>query len=200
MKSTHVSHLRVSALGMLGLAALASGCSAGGDPSPTDSSDAPAGPAVAEFVIHVQPRAGKISFHRMSAVAVAAQAKHVGPGLSPQAMADVNLSSDDVEGSGAANSVELVTTSVTDPRLDFDTNALGTFNVLEAVRLMAPDAVVIYASTNKVYGGMEDLALLSAPQVKDTPAFNRSVLGSFAAIVGSMKVVMRWGRLCGDRR
>jgi CDP-paratose 2-epimerase len=53
-----------------------------------------------------------------------------------------------------------VTTSVADPRLDFDTNALGTFNVLEAVRLMAPDAVVIYASTNKVYGGMEDLVLI----------------------------------------
>lgn len=52
-----------------------------------------------------------------------------------------------------------VTTSVVNPRLDFDTNALGTFNVLEAVRLTAPDAVVLYASTNKVYGGMEDVAV-----------------------------------------
>lgn len=121
MKSTPVSHLRVSAFGMLGVAALASGC-ADSDPSPADSSDAPTGPAVAEFVIHVQPRAGKVSFHRLSAAAAEAQAKHVGPGLSPQAMADVNVVSDDVEGSGPANSVELVTTSVTDT---FGTGAQG---------------------------------------------------------------------------
>jgi CDP-paratose 2-epimerase len=49
-----------------------------------------------------------------------------------------------------------VTTSVTDPRPDFEINALGTFNVLEAARQAAPQAVLIYASTNKVYGGMED--------------------------------------------
>jgi CDP-paratose 2-epimerase len=48
-----------------------------------------------------------------------------------------------------------VTTSVTDPRTDFEINALGTFNVCEAVRLHAPDAVLINASTNKVYGGLE---------------------------------------------
>jgi len=49
-----------------------------------------------------------------------------------------------------------VTTSVTDPRLDFEINALGTFNVLEAARRAADDPVFIYSSTNKVYGGMED--------------------------------------------
>jgi CDP-paratose 2-epimerase len=48
-----------------------------------------------------------------------------------------------------------VTTSVVDPRTDFEINALGTFNVLEAVRQAAPQAIVFYASTNKVYGGME---------------------------------------------
>jgi CDP-paratose 2-epimerase len=45
-----------------------------------------------------------------------------------------------------------VTTSVTDPRTDFMINALGTFNVLDAVRLHCPEAVFIFASTNKVYG------------------------------------------------
>lgn len=45
-----------------------------------------------------------------------------------------------------------VTTSVVDPRTDFMVNALGTFNVLDAVRLHSPEAVVILASTNKVYG------------------------------------------------
>jgi len=48
-----------------------------------------------------------------------------------------------------------VTTSVQNPREDFEINALGTFNVLEAVRQVVPEAAVIYASTNKVYGGME---------------------------------------------
>jgi len=52
-----------------------------------------------------------------------------------------------------------VTTSVTHPREDFEINAQGTFNLLEAVRLFNPRAAVIYASTNKVYGGMEDLRI-----------------------------------------
>lgn len=53
-----------------------------------------------------------------------------------------------------------VTTSVRDPRLDFEINALGTFNVLEAVRQQCdPRAypTVVYSSTNKVYGGLEAL-------------------------------------------
>ncbi|MDD3089486.1 MAG: SDR family NAD(P)-dependent oxidoreductase [Candidatus Omnitrophica bacterium] len=49
-----------------------------------------------------------------------------------------------------------VTTSVTGPRNDFEINALGTFNLLEAVRELKIDPVVIYASTNKVYGEMTD--------------------------------------------
>ncbi len=50
-----------------------------------------------------------------------------------------------------------VTTSVVDPRNDFEINALGTFNVLEAARLSERNPIVIYASTNKVYGGMEEV-------------------------------------------
>ena len=53
-----------------------------------------------------------------------------------------------------------VTTSVSDPRLDFEVNALGTFNALEAARLSGGDPVVLYASTNKVYGGMQDVEVL----------------------------------------
>lgn len=52
-----------------------------------------------------------------------------------------------------------VTTSVEDPRTDFGINALGTFNVLEAVRKHAREAIVLFASTNKVYGGLEHLAV-----------------------------------------
>jgi CDP-paratose 2-epimerase len=47
-----------------------------------------------------------------------------------------------------------VTTSVKDPRSDFEANALGTFNVLEAMRCRAPKSCLIYSSTNKVYGGL----------------------------------------------
>lgn len=52
-----------------------------------------------------------------------------------------------------------VTTSVINPREDFEINALGTFNVLEAVRHHCPNAAFIYASTNKVYGGMETIRI-----------------------------------------
>jgi CDP-paratose 2-epimerase len=48
-----------------------------------------------------------------------------------------------------------MTTSLADPRADFEINALGTLNVLEAVRAHAPRAVVLYSSTNKVYGDLE---------------------------------------------
>lgn len=52
-----------------------------------------------------------------------------------------------------------VTTSVINPRDDFESNALGTFNVLEAARLSGRNPIFIYASTNKVYGGMDDVEL-----------------------------------------
>jgi CDP-paratose 2-epimerase len=53
-----------------------------------------------------------------------------------------------------------VTTSVLHPRADFEDNALGTFNVLEAARLSGRNPIVLYASTNKVYGGMEDVDII----------------------------------------
>jgi CDP-paratose 2-epimerase len=53
-----------------------------------------------------------------------------------------------------------VTTSVADPRADFDINALGTFNVLEAVRLAGGGPAVIYSSTNKVYGNLEHVRVV----------------------------------------
>ncbi|MEA3341769.1 MAG: GDP-mannose 4,6-dehydratase [Chloroflexota bacterium] len=53
-----------------------------------------------------------------------------------------------------------VTTSVTDPRSDFEDNALGTFNALEAARHAGTNPVFLYSSTNKVYGGMEEVAVI----------------------------------------
>ncbi|HEY9025795.1 MAG TPA: GDP-mannose 4,6-dehydratase [Burkholderiaceae bacterium] len=51
-----------------------------------------------------------------------------------------------------------MTTSIANPRMDFEVNALGTLNVLEAVRQHVPRAGVIYSSTNKVYGDLEQFA------------------------------------------
>jgi CDP-paratose 2-epimerase len=53
-----------------------------------------------------------------------------------------------------------VTSSVANPREDFECNALGTFNLLEGMRRHAPKAMLIYASTNKVYGRMDDLPVV----------------------------------------
>jgi CDP-paratose 2-epimerase len=54
-----------------------------------------------------------------------------------------------------------VTTSVADPRHDFEVNALGTLNVLEAVRRAARGRpAVLYSSTNKVYGNLEHVRVV----------------------------------------
>ncbi len=52
-----------------------------------------------------------------------------------------------------------VTTSVENPRKDFEINALGTFNILEAIRKSKNNPSLIYSSTNKVYGGMKDVGV-----------------------------------------
>jgi CDP-paratose 2-epimerase len=56
-----------------------------------------------------------------------------------------------------------VTTSVLDPRRDFEDNALGTFNALEAARASGRQPIFIYTSTNKVYGGMEAAKVVEGP-------------------------------------
>ncbi len=52
-----------------------------------------------------------------------------------------------------------VTTSIDHPRLDFDINAGGTLNLLEAIRASAQRPSLIYTSTNKVYGSLDDVTL-----------------------------------------
>lgn len=52
-----------------------------------------------------------------------------------------------------------VTTSILDPRTDFETNVAGTLNVLEAIRARDNPPSLIYTSTNKVYGGLDDVRL-----------------------------------------
>jgi CDP-paratose 2-epimerase len=52
-----------------------------------------------------------------------------------------------------------VTTSLIDPFLDFDTNARGTLNLLEAVRACSNPPSILFTSTNKVYGHLDDVPL-----------------------------------------
>ena len=53
-----------------------------------------------------------------------------------------------------------VTTSLVNPREDFEINVRGTLNVLEALRMLPDPPPLIYTSTNKVYGGLDDVELL----------------------------------------
>jgi len=84
-----------------------------------------------------------------------------------------------------------VTTSMIDPRTDFDINAGGTFNVLEAVRLHSPETIVLNASTNKVYGDLhalgchEDSTRYSIPALPEGVSETRSL--DFHSPYGSSK-------------
>ncbi len=51
-----------------------------------------------------------------------------------------------------------MTTSIADPRRDFEVNVCGSFNLLNAVRLYSHKSAVIYSSTNKVYGDLEQFS------------------------------------------
>lgn len=48
-----------------------------------------------------------------------------------------------------------MTRSIANPRLDFETNAVGTLNVLESIRMHDPECPIVFSSTNKVYGDLE---------------------------------------------
>lgn len=75
---------------------------------------------------------------------------------------DADRLADSVSRSGAVFHLAAqvaVTTSLTDPRTDFEVNALGTLNLLEAVRAHASPPPLIFSSTNKVYGSLPDLTL-----------------------------------------
>lgn len=56
-----------------------------------------------------------------------------------------------------------MTTSISNPRLDFETNAMGTFNLLDSIRKYSPNTVILYSSTNKVYGDFEYLNFIETP-------------------------------------
>lgn len=53
-----------------------------------------------------------------------------------------------------------MTTSLSDPRLDFETNVIGGHNILESVRRHVPEAIMTFSSTNKVYGDLSYIQYL----------------------------------------
>ena len=99
-----------------------------------------------------------------------------------------------------------MTTSLKDPRRDLQTNVIGTFNVLEAVRVYCPEALVAYSSTNKVYG---DLGWIKTEETErrytlpDYPeGFNEDLALDFTTPYGCSKgaadqYVRDWARIFG---
>ena len=53
-----------------------------------------------------------------------------------------------------------VTSSVAEPKEDFEINALGTLNLLEAMRKFSPESVLLFSSTNKVYGETKNIKVI----------------------------------------
>jgi len=84
-----------------------------------------------------------------------------------------------------------MTTSIENPRLDFEINALGTFNVLDAVRKKNKDISILYSSTNKVYGDLEQFQYSETSTryvCKEHPnGFDENVGLSFHSPYGSSK-------------
>jgi CDP-paratose 2-epimerase len=101
-----------------------------------------------------------------------------------------------------------------EPFTDFDINAVGTLNILEATRLHAPDAAFIFTSTNKVYGDRPNaLALVERDRRwelepdddwYDGIDESMSIDASLHSLFGASKVaadvlVQEYGRLFGLR-
>jgi len=74
-----------------------------------------------------------------------------------------------------------MTVSITDPRKDFEINVLGTINILESVRNYCPDTIIIYSSSNKVYGDLNKLDLVEE-ELRYTPKISISGINETAPI------------------
>jgi hypothetical protein len=114
MHSQRTIHRAISRLAVAGLlVAPLFGC-AGADSGAVDEPDptpAPGHQLVGEFLLHAQPSQRKLTIRRITPQLRDALAQ---PGFTPQALFDANVANDGTPGSGAASSVELITTNVTD--------------------------------------------------------------------------------------
>ena len=84
-----------------------------------------------------------------------------------------------------------MTTSIIDPKTDFEINFIGSFNVLEAARKYCPNTMIFYSSTNKVYGDLENFSykeLKTRYVYNDFPnGFNEEINLSFHSPYGCSK-------------
>ncbi len=84
-----------------------------------------------------------------------------------------------------------MTTSIADPRMDFEVNAGGSFNLLNAVRLYSPETTIIYSSTNKVYGDLEQFHYKETETrykcIEKPQGFDESVTLDFHSPYGTSK-------------
>lgn len=84
-----------------------------------------------------------------------------------------------------------MTTSIDNPQMDFEVNVGGTVNVLEAIRILNPECGVIYSSTNKVYGDLEQFTYRETETryecIEKPNGFDESVQLSFHSPYGCSK-------------
>ena len=84
-----------------------------------------------------------------------------------------------------------MTTSIANPRMDFEVNVMGTHNLLEAVRQHAPNTTVVYSSSNKVYGDLEQYTYVETDTryqcVEHPNGFNEQTQLSFHSPYGCSK-------------
>ena len=101
-----------------------------------------------------------------------------------------------------------MTKSIINPRKDFETNLLGTFNILESARIYSPKAFIAYSSTNKVYGDLNSLEIIETDtryKLKDFPdGLNEDIPLDFSTPYGCSKgsadqYVRDWSRVFGLR-
>jgi CDP-paratose 2-epimerase len=84
-----------------------------------------------------------------------------------------------------------MTTSIDDPRKDFDINVVGSYNLLEAVRQFSPETSILYSSTNKVYGDLEQFTYIQTDTryvcEQHPNGFNEEITLSFHSPYGCSK-------------
>jgi len=84
-----------------------------------------------------------------------------------------------------------MTTSIADPRMDMEVNVGGSFNLLNAVRLYSPESAIIYSSTNKVYGDLEQFSYRETESryecIEKPNGFDESVNLDFHSPYGTSK-------------
>ena len=98
-----------------------------------------------------------------------------------------------------------MTTSLSNPKLDFETNVVGTFNLLESIRKYSPNSLFAYSSTNKVYGDLKYLNYIENDKrysLENQKEIDENTALDFTTPYGCSKgaadqYVKEWGKIYG---